>query len=85
MRQDCEQMPASRLIGLWSVKISVSEKPPERRDTKMNETTTNTIALSLNLDEFFHMYQYVLEFDPELAADMLSRAGLTEQDYLAWL
>lgn len=85
MRQDCEQMPASHLIGLWSVKISVSEKPPERRDTKMNETTTNTIALSLNLDEFFRMYQYTLEFDPELAADMLSRAGLTEQDYLAWL
>lgn len=51
----------------------------------MNETTTNTIALSLNLDEFFRMCQFVLEFDPELAADMLSRAGLTEQDYLAWL
>lgn len=51
----------------------------------MNETTTNTIALSLNLDEFFCMYQYVREFDPELAADMLSRAGLTERDYFAWL
>lgn len=85
MCQDCEQMPASRLIGLRSVKISVSEKPPERRDTKMNETTTNTIALSLNLDEFFCMYQYVREFDPELAADMLKCAGLTEQDFIAWL
>lgn len=51
----------------------------------MNETTTNTIAFSLNLDEFFRMYQYALEFDPELAADMLNRAGLTEQDYFAWL
>lgn len=85
MCQDYEQMPASRLIGLWSVKITVSEKPPERRDTKMNETTTNTIALSLNLDEFFRMYQFVLEFDPELAADMLKCAGLTERDYFAWL
>lgn len=51
----------------------------------MNETTTNAIALTLDLDEFFCMYQYALEFDPELAADMLSRAGLTEQDYFAWL
>ena len=85
MCQDYEQMPASRLIGLWSVKITVSEKPPERRDTKMNETTTNTIALSLNLVEFFRMYHFVLEFDPELAADMLSRAGLTEQDFITWL
>ena len=85
MCRDCEQMPASRLIGLWSVKISVSERTPERRDTKMNETTTNTIALSLNLDEFFRMYQFVLEFDPELAADMLKCAGLTERDYFAWL
>lgn len=51
----------------------------------MNETTTNTIALSLNLDEFFRMYQFVLEFDPELAADMLKCAGLTERDYFAWL
>ena len=85
MCQDCEQMPASRLIGLQSVNIKVSEKPPERRDTKMNETTTNTIALSLNLDEFFCMYQYVREFDPELAVDLLKCAGLTEQDYFAWL
>lgn len=51
----------------------------------MNETTTNTIALSLNLDEFFCMYQYVREFDPELAADLLKCAGLTERDYFAWL
>lgn len=51
----------------------------------MNETTTNTIALSLNLDEFFRMYEYVLEFDPELAADILSCAGLTDQDFIAWL
>lgn len=78
-------MPASRLIGSRSVKIKMSERTPKRRDTKMNETTTNTIALSLNLDEFFCMYQYVREFDPELAADMLSRAGLTERDYFAWL
>lgn len=85
MCQDCEQMPASRLIGLRSVKINVSEKPPERRDTKMNETTTETITLTLDLNEFFYMYQYVREFDPELAADMLSRAGLTEQDFIAWL
>ena len=85
MCRDCEQMPASRLIGLWSVKISVSERTPERRDTKMNETTTETITLSLNLDEFFRMYEYALEFDPELAADMLSRAGLIDQDFIAWL
>ena len=85
MCQDCEQMPASRLVGSRSVNIKVSERPPERRDTKMNETTTETIALTLDLNEFFCMYQYALEFDPELAADMLSRAGLTERDYFAWL
>lgn len=51
----------------------------------MNETTTETITLTLDLNEFFYMYQYVREFDPELAADMLSRAGLTEQDFIAWL
>lgn len=85
MCQDCEQMPASRLVGSRSVNIKVSERTPERRDTKMNETTTNTIALSLNLDEFFRMYEYVLEFDPELAADILSCAGLTDQDFIAWL
>lgn len=85
MCQDCEQMPASRLDGSRSVNIKVSERTPERRDTKMNETTTETIALTLDLNEFFCMYQYALEFDPELAADMLSRAGLTEQDYFAWL
>lgn len=85
MCQDCEQMPASRLVGSMSVKIKVSERTPERRDTKMNETTTETIALTLDLNEFFRMYEYVLEFDPELAADMLSRAGLTDQDYFVWL
>ena len=77
-------MLASHLVGSRFVNIKVSERTPERRDTKMNETT-NTIALTLDLDEFFRMYQYALEFDPELAADMLSRAGLTEQDYFAWL
>lgn len=85
MCQDCEQMPASRLVSSRSVKIKVSERTPERRDTKMNETTTETIALTLDLNEFFCMYQYALEFDPELAADMLNRAGLTERDYFAWL
>ena len=85
MCQDCEQMTASRLIGLQSVNIKVSEKPPERRDTKMNETTTNTIAFTLDLNEFFCMYEYTLEFNPELAADLLKCAGLTEQDYFAWL
>lgn len=85
MCQDCEQMPALHLNGSKFVKIKVSERTPERRDTNMNKTTTETIALTLDLNEFFCMYEYVLEFNPELAADMLSRAGLTEQDFIAWL
>lgn len=51
----------------------------------MNETTNETITLTLDLNEFFCMYQYVLEFNPELAADMLKCADLTEEDYFAWL
>ena len=78
-------MLASHLVGSRFVNIKVSERTPERRDTKMNETTTNTIALTLDLNEFFCMYEYTLEVNPELAADLLKCAGLTEQDYFAWL
>ena len=78
-------MPVLCLTGSKSVNIKVSERTPERRDANMNETTTETIALTLDLNKFFCMYEYVLEFDPELAADMLECAGLTEQNYFAWL